>query len=616
MDGFIIVNKPKDFTSHDVVNVIRRSFRGQKVGHTGTLDPGATGVLPVCIGKATKLQDYMMSMPKTYRCDILFGLESDTLDREGKIISRDPGFFLDPEALLRALATFCGEIEQVPPMVSAIKVNGVPLYKMARKGMEVERKSRRITIYGLDVLATEEAAPYPQITVEVTCSKGTYIRALARDIAAALGTTAIIDNLVRLSTGAFRYEDSLTLEEIAKKAGAGDFSFLLPLKAAVPQLPVLRIRDIGEIKAVLSGNYLPKYRDLQEESVYFLEDMAGTPLALAHFVPGLGLKPDKILSARKDETVRKDGFQVISHGKTGEFSGTVIALGNFDGVHLGHQTLIRAMRNGAQRGNFTSLVLSFDPHPKAFFHSQGEYSTLQQKEDKVAQVARLGIDVLCFYPFDEALSRRSPQSFVDDILIGEFAAKEIYVGYDFKFGYHGQGNGAWLEAYGKERGIRVHIIEEIDYEGVPVSSSRIKEALNQGDIPLANLLLGYNFTVSGVVVEGQKIGRTLGFPTANLAIPSEQVLPAPGVYAFFVNVDGERYQGVGNIGVRPTLGDHLAFTVEAHLLDADLDLYGRNVSLIFVQRLRGEEKFPDLAALKTQIEADKDQAVEILHHFR
>lgn len=609
MDGFINVNKPKGFTSHDVVNVVRRSFRGQKVGHTGTLDPGATGVLPVCIGKATKMQDYIMAARKVYRCDILFGLDSDTLDCDGEILRRDPGFRLDPEALKTVLSAFTGEIEQVPPMVSAVKVNGVPLYKLARKGLEVERRRRRVCIYGIKVLEVAADLPQPQITLEITCSKGTYIRALARDIGAVLGTCAIVSNLVRLATGAFTIGDSLTLEEISERVAAGDFSFLLPLKAAAPQLPVLRIRDVGEIKALLSGNLLPGYRDLESGAVYFLEDVAETPLALAHFEPDLGLKPDKVLFSSAEESKVKPGFRVVGHG--GGWGPTAIALGNFDGVHLGHQMLIRAMRRGAQARNLAALVLTFEPHPRAFFHPQGVYATLQSQEAKTAHVAALGVDVLSYYPFDDRLARKTPAAFVDEVLLGEFHAKEIYVGYNFTFGHQGSGDTVWLQEYCAQKGIVVHVVEEIVCGDAAVSSSRIKAALAAGDVVLANRLLGYRFAVRGPVVPGRQLGRTLGFPTVNLDISPGQILPAPGVYTFWVYGEDGVFAGVGNVGNRPTVGPDLPTTVEVYLLDCDLNLYGKILTAAFVARLRGEKDFGSLDELKAQMERDKTEAEEI-----
>ncbi len=609
MDGFIIVHKPKDFTSHDVVNVIRRHFRKQKVGHTGTLDPGATGVLPVCVGKATKLQDQMMAMAKTYRCDLVFGLDSDTLDRDGDVTATDPGFSLDGGGLREVLASFQGEIEQVPPMVSAVKIAGVPLYKLARKGEEVERKPRRVTVYGIEVLALKEAAPFPTATVAITCSKGTYVRALAKDIAAKLGTTAIVDHLVRTATGPFRLDQALSLETIAERAENGDFSFLLPLRAAVPEMPVVTVGDIAEIRAVLAGNLLPGYGDLAAEQTYFLEDPAHDPLALAHFIPGLGLKPYKILREREEEREPKAGFLLVDTEGTGD---AAIALGNFDGVHRGHQLLIRAMRQSAEKKGLASLVLTFDPHPKQFFRPEGDCFTLQQKADKAVQVARLGVDGLCFYPFDAALSQMTPEDFLAEVLIRRFHAKEIFVGYDFKFGRGGAGNGPWLREEAARQGIAVHIVEQVAYRGEAVSSSRIKAALTAGDVGFANFLLGYRFLLRGRVVAGKRLGRTLGFPTANLAVPPRQFVPGPGVYAFWVETEAGIFPGVGNIGSRPTLGENLPPTVEAHLIDADLDLYGREIALAFVAKIRDEQKFPDLEALKAQIECDKEKALEIL----
>ncbi|MEG2637955.1 MAG: tRNA pseudouridine(55) synthase TruB [Clostridiales bacterium] len=161
MDGFININKPKDFTSHDVVSVLKRSFRGIKIGHGGTLDPDATGVLPICLGKGTKLQDYVMGQQKKYRAEIIFGYHSPTLDKDGDYFIYDENFTLDSDKLNEVLPDFIGEISQIPPMVSAIKKDGVPLYKLAQRGIEIPLESRLITIYDIKVGEMKKQPLFP-----------------------------------------------------------------------------------------------------------------------------------------------------------------------------------------------------------------------------------------------------------------------------------------------------------------------------------------------------------------------------------------------------------------------------------------------------------------------
>lgn len=211
MNGIIIVNKEKGFTSHDVVAKLRGILRTKKIGHTGTLDPDATGVLPVCIGKATKVCDLLTEKEKTYEAVIRFGLTTDTLDMTGTVLEEKPVHFTK-EQLVKTLAAFTGEIDQIPPMYSAIKVNGKKLYELARKGQVVERKPRKVIIYELELLS--ENLSENECTIRVRCSKGTYIRSLCQDIGEALGCGAAMKALVRTGVGRFQIGQALTLSQI------------------------------------------------------------------------------------------------------------------------------------------------------------------------------------------------------------------------------------------------------------------------------------------------------------------------------------------------------------------------------------------------------------------
>lgn len=210
INGIINVYKESGMTSFDVVRKIKKIAATGKVGHTGTLDPMATGVLPICIGKATKLVDYIMGDYKVYRAEMKLGLKSDTLDIEGKILSERP-ISCDEEQIRKEFEKFIGEIVQVPPMYSALKVNGKRLYELAREGKEVHREGRTITIYNIDI----ESIEIPYVRFKVKCSKGTYIRTLIDDIGEGLGTGAIMTSLERVESGeAFNISNSYTLEEI------------------------------------------------------------------------------------------------------------------------------------------------------------------------------------------------------------------------------------------------------------------------------------------------------------------------------------------------------------------------------------------------------------------
>lgn len=210
MDGVLNIDKPRGITSHDVVQRVRRILRIKKVGHTGTLDPEATGVLPVLVGKATKISRFLINSDKEYVATMMLGIKTDTGDSKGTVISEASGPFPSEKEIRSVFEGFTGRIPQVPPMYSAIKVNGMPLYSLARKGIEVERKAREITVYSLDVRNIESTL----ITFRVHCSKGTYIRTLVSDIGDALGVGGHLVSLRRIVAGKFRIEDSVSLKEL------------------------------------------------------------------------------------------------------------------------------------------------------------------------------------------------------------------------------------------------------------------------------------------------------------------------------------------------------------------------------------------------------------------
>lgn len=219
MDGILIINKPKGYTSHDVVNVLRKALNTRKIGHTGTLDPNATGVLPVLVGTATKISKYLVEHDKTYIATVKLGERTDTGDSEGRLIEEDTDLLnVSYEQLEEILKTFIGKQKQIPPQYSAIKINGKKAYEYARQGQAIELEPRDIEIYSIKLMKLEEK----EITFEVSCSKGTYIRVLCEDLAKALGTIGYMKELTRTEVNNFKIEDSLTLDEIKENSQIGD----------------------------------------------------------------------------------------------------------------------------------------------------------------------------------------------------------------------------------------------------------------------------------------------------------------------------------------------------------------------------------------------------------
>lgn len=233
MNGIINVYKEKGYTSHDVVAVLRKIAGQKKIGHTGTLDPDATGVLPVCLGRATKLCDLLTDRDKTYEAVLLLGKTTDTQDISGAILKEQPTDHLNEAEVTKVIESFKGTYDQIPPMYSALKVNGKKLYELAREGKTVERKSRKVTIYQIHIKEIQ----LPRVRMEVTCSKGTYIRTLCHDIGNRLGTGGCMEELTRTKVGRFELKDSLKLEELSDLAQNGRLEdALIPLDQMFSEL--------------------------------------------------------------------------------------------------------------------------------------------------------------------------------------------------------------------------------------------------------------------------------------------------------------------------------------------------------------------------------------------
>ncbi|MBN2469747.1 MAG: tRNA pseudouridine(55) synthase TruB [Anaerolineae bacterium] len=274
MFGLLNLHKPVGPTSHDIVAQVRRLTRIRKIGHAGTLDPLASGVLVLCLGPATRLSEYAMRSPKHYRATVRLGAVTNTYDAEGEIIARQPVGALTAPQIEAALVPFTGEIEQVPPMYSAIKQGGRRLYDLAREGQDVSREARRVTIDRIEIAALE----LPDVVLDVTCSPGTYIRSLAHDLGAALGTGAYLAGLVRTASGHFRLEDALPLAEFEAAAQAGDWQqHLLPPERALAGAAQLRLDD-AQTQRVLHGNAIEDPEDAAGLACGF--DPAGTLLAV------------------------------------------------------------------------------------------------------------------------------------------------------------------------------------------------------------------------------------------------------------------------------------------------------------------------------------------------
>lgn len=284
----------------------------------------------------------------------------------------------------------------------------------------------------------------------------------------------------------------------------------------------------------------------------------------------------------------------------------VVALGNFDGVHLGHQVIFKQVVRRAQEIGGVGAVFTFEPHPLQVIAPKKAPPLLTTYEQKMRLIAELGIEVGLCVPFTEAFAQQPPLDFIREVLSDAIGAHDLVVGYDFRFGHRRAGTTALLEAHAQAFDYRVTVVSPISQTGVVVSSSNIRRLLAEGDVADAARLLGRDYAIEGVVVEGFRRGATLGFPTANVQ-SINAIVPRTGVYAVCVIWQQQSYPGVANVGYNPTFGND-ALSVEAHLFDFNDDLYDAAVKVVFVQRIRDERKFTSVDELVAQIACDSRQA--------
>lgn len=295
----------------------------------------------------------------------------------------------------------------------------------------------------------------------------------------------------------------------------------------------------------------------------------------------------------------------------------VVTSGTFDGVHVGHQRILARLREVAGApGGGPAVVITYWPHPRLVLGPPLSHAApldlqlLNTLDERIAKLAAFGVEYLLIVPFTREFSEWTSEQYIQELLLQTVGARQLVIGYDHRFGRNREGGFDYLSQHADRYGLRVEEIRREDVDAVGVSSTRVRRALLAGDIATANRYLGYAFPLTGRVVDGQKLGRTIGYPTANLELPEPlKLVPARGIYAVWaITQAGGRYAAMLSIGVRPTVGDGLAQTIEVHLLDFSGDLYGQLLTLEFVAWLRAEEKYDGLAALQAQLARDAQQA--------
>ena len=289
---------------------------------------------------------------------------------------------------------------------------------------------------------------------------------------------------------------------------------------------------------------------------------------------------------------------------------TLFTLGVFDGVHIGHRFLIEKLSRHAKKRHLSSGIITFDPAPQSILQPSTNIFWLSDLKNKVMALKNLGIDVIVVLSFTQALSQFSAQEFIS-FLVKSLKMRGIMIGPDFTLGRNHEGNAQTLRLLGLQMAFSVEVVAPFTLNGETVSSTLIRRVLTQGDMKKVEMLMGRYFQLGGKVITSNKRGRVLGFPTANLDIRPQQALPGNGIYATIAQIDGKQFSSATNIGIRPTFGEGEK-TVETHLLNYKGDLYGKDIRLEFVQKLRDEQRFPSSEELKAQIEKDVREVEAIL----
>ncbi len=291
---------------------------------------------------------------------------------------------------------------------------------------------------------------------------------------------------------------------------------------------------------------------------------------------------------------------------------TIITIGTFDGIHIGHRKILNKIIQSAHEVNCESLVLTFFPHPRMILQEDSTVKLLNSMDENIGLLQEIGIDNLIIHPFDKEFSQLTAEKFVKNILVDKLQIQKIIIGYDHRFGKNRTADINDLLHFGKKYRFEVEQISAQEIDAIAVSSTKIRNALAAGTISLANEYLGYNYYFSGIVVKGNQLGRTIGFPTANILIKEDyKLIPKKGVYLVKSNIKGNLVYGMMNIGIRPTLNGTNQ-TIEVHYLDFNEDLYEQQLTVEVLEFIRAEQKFDSLEILKNQIQKDKEKSLTFI----
>ncbi len=502
--GLVVVDKPGGLTSHDVVARVRRLAGTRKVGHAGTLDPMATGVLVLGLNRATRLLGHLMLTEKKYDATIRLGASTTTDDAEGEVVATAPTDHLTEEDVLAGLAQFVGDIEQVPSSVSAIKVDGKRAYDLVRAGEQVELDAatgqRR-----LDRGCTRSWAP--DVRVSVQCSSGTYIRAIARDLGERLGTGGHLTALRRTAVGAFDLDVRAHPRATSSRRSRSCRSRRRPGPAS-PAATSTR-------SSPPTSGSAASWRSTSDATARW---RCSRPTGSSSRSTRATARPP----GRSRSSPRTAASSLLRvriwrslDDVPADLGRTVVVIGNFDGVHLGHRHVVSRARELADRDGLRLVAVTFDPHPMAVLRPEHAPLTLTDVDRRSVLLAQVGVDDVFVIPFSREIAAWSPEEFIDRVLVDGLHAAAVVVGANFRFGAKAAGDVATLAAAGRVQGFEV---VGLALDGGPQvwSSTYVRTCLAAGDVEGAAEALGRPYSVVGHVVRGDKRGRELGYPTANV----------------------------------------------------------------------------------------------------
>lgn len=294
---------------------------------------------------------------------------------------------------------------------------------------------------------------------------------------------------------------------------------------------------------------------------------------------------------------------------------TIVTLGTFDGVHIGHTEILKKLTQNTHDGEFESTVLTFFPHPRTVLQGKSDLKLLNTINEKISLLENIGIENLIIHPFDEKFAELSAEEFAKTILVDQLQVQKIIIGYDHRFGKNRTANINDLISFGTQYGFEVEQISAKEIDAISISSTKIRNALELGDIDLANQYLGYSYFLSGTVVKGKQLGRTIGFPTANIELDEDyKLVPKNGVYIVCAKIDNQLVNGMMNIGFNPTV-EGKNKTIEVHLFDFNSDLYNHKIKISIIHPIRSEQKFESVAVLKQQLIKDKEFSIQYLSNL-